>query len=203
MKLKIEKSWGLELLLHFETYLGTALFLFITVILTLQVICRYIFGYSFAWIEEVSIICFVLMVYCGVSGAVLTRQNIKIDAILNVVPFAVKKILLILSAVIHAGFTGWLTYYLFSIITNMLKTKNVYSVTRLPKVYIYYAIAFLLVLSVIRAFIEVYRLSKEDVEKLGKAKPAFDLAAIWQSGLEARTKYRQEHPELAKENKKK
>lgn len=138
MKLKIEKSWGLELLLHFETYLGTALFLFITVILTVQVICRYIFGYSFAWIEEVSIICFVLMVYCGVSGAVLTRQNIKIDAILNVVPFAVKKVLLILSAAIHAGFTGWLTYYLFSIISNMLKTKNVYSVTRLPKVYIYY-----------------------------------------------------------------
>lgn len=198
-----EKNWPLELLLHFETYLGTAIFLFVTSLLTVQVFFRFICGISFAWIEEVSIISFVLMVYCGVSGAVLTRQNIKIDMVLNMVPFIVKKFMLMFNAIVHAGFTGWLTYYLFKIIGNMLKTKSVYSVTRFPKVYVYYAIVFLLILSVIRAVIEVARLNKEDMQKLGKAKPAFDLNAIWQEGLEARNKYFSEHPELAKEGKKK
>lgn len=203
MKLKIEKTWGMEILLHFETYLGTALFFFITAILTVQVIGRFIFSTSFAWIEEVSIICFVLMTYCGVSGAILTRQNIKIDMVLNMVPFGVKKVLLIFNTLIHAGFTGWLTYYLFSIMSNMLKSKSVYSVTRFPKVYVYYAIAALLILSMIRGVIEVFRLSKEDMQKLGKAKPAFDLDAIWKQGVEARDKFYAEHPDLVKEKKKK
>ena len=196
-KMKIEKNWGLELLLHFETYLGTALFLFITVILTVQVVGRFIFQREFAWIQEVSVIAFVLMTYCGVSGAVLTRQNIKIDMVLNMVPFKVKRIMLILSTAIHAGFTAWLTFFLFRIIGNMLQTNGVYSVTRLPKVYIYIAMTCLLVLSVIRGIIEISRLVKEEEKTLGKARPAFDLEAIWAEGDAEREVYLQDHPEAA------
>lgn len=36
------------MLMHFETYIGLAAFIFITVILTVQVVGRYIFGQSWA-----------------------------------------------------------------------------------------------------------------------------------------------------------
>ena len=195
-KFRIEENWGLEMLLHFETYIGTALFLFITVILTVQVVGRFIFGHSWAWIEEVSVIAFLLMTYCGVSGAVLTRQNIRIDAVLNIVPFKAKKVMLILSTFLHAAFTAWLTYFLFRIIGNMMMTKGVYSVTRLPKVYIYIAMALLLCLSVIRGIIEITRLFKEEEKVLGKAKPAVDLEEIWAQGDAERVEYAKDHPEI-------
>jgi TRAP-type C4-dicarboxylate transport system permease small subunit len=194
-KMRIEKNWGLEMLLHFETYIGTALFLFITVILTVNVVGRFIFRHEYAWIQEVSVIAFVLMTYCGVSGAVLTRQNIKIDMVLNMVPFKVKRVMLILSTFIHAGFTAWLTFFVYRIIGNMLQTKGVYSVTRLPKVYVYIAMAFLLTLSVIRGLIEISRLAKEEEKTLGRAKPAFDLEEIWAEGDAARAEYVKTHPE--------
>lgn len=187
--LKTEKTWGKELLMHFETYIGLVAFVYITIVLTIQVIGRYIFGISWAWIEETAIIGYVILIYCGVSGAVTTRKNMRIDMLLSIAPFKIKKVMMILSAIIHAGFTGFLTYYLYQIILNMMKMKQVYSVTRLPKVYVYGTIAFFLTLSLVRAVQEVIKLAKEQPSELGKSKPAFDLDAIWEEGLAERQAY--------------
>lgn len=198
-----EKNWPRELLNHFETYIGTGIFLFLTVILTVQVIGRYLLGFSFAWIEEVAVISLVIMIYCGVSGAVMSRQFLKIDMLLTMVPFQVKRALLIISTIIQAAFTGWLTYYFIRIISTMIKLNSVYSITRIPKVYVYVVIAFFLILSILRAMQEIVRLTREQEHELGKAVPVFDLEAIWQEGVKARDSYLKEHPETAKEGKKK
>jgi len=198
-----EKNWFKEVLNHFETYIGTGIFLFLTAILTVQVISRYVLGISFAWIEEVSIILLVMMVYCGVSGAVLSRQFLKIDMVLTMVPFRVKRVMLIVSTIIHAAFTGWLTYYFSRIISTMVKFNSVYSITRVPKLYVYVIVAFFLTLSILRAVQEVIKLSRENEQQLGRAIPAFDLEVIWQEGVQARDAYFKEHPEAAKEGKKK
>lgn len=198
-----EKNWPRELLNHFETYIGTGIFLFLTVILTVQVIGRYLLGFSFAWIEEVAVISLVIMIYCGVSGAVMSRQFLKIDMLLTMVPFQVKRVLLIISTIIQAAFTGWLTYYFIRIISTMVKLNSVYSITRIPKVYVYVVVAFFLILSILRAMQEIVRLTREQEHELGKAVPVFDLEVIWQEGVKARDHYLKEHPEAAKEGKKK
>lgn len=187
--LKTEKTWGKELLMHFETYIGLAAFLYITVVLTVQIIGRYLFKVSWAWVEETSVIGYVILIYCGVSGAVTTRQNMRIDMVLTFVPFMAKKVLMILDTIIHAVFTAWLTYYLYQIILNMLKLNQVYSVTRMPRVYVYIFMAIMLILSVLRAIQEIIKLAKEQEHELGKAKPAFDLDAIWEEGKAAREAY--------------
>lgn len=195
MKLRTEENWGKELIMHFETYIGLISFLYITVVLTVQIIGRYIFGVSWAFIEETSVIGYVVLIYCGVSGAVITRQNMRIDLVLTLVKFKAKKVLMIVDTVIHAAYTSWLTYYLVSIIQNMLKTKQVYSITRMPKVYVYAFMAVMLILSVIRAVQEIIRLTKEEEKDLGKAIPAFDLDSIWEEGVKEREAYLAEHPE--------
>ncbi len=187
--LRTEKTWGKEMLMHFETYIGLAAFLYITVVLTIQIAGRYMFGTSWAWIEETSVIGYVILIYCGVSGAVTTRQNMRIDMVLTFVPFMAKKVMMILDTIIHAVFTAWLAYYLYQIILNMLKLKQVYSVTRIPRVYVYIFMAIMLLLSVLRAVQEVIKLTREEKHALGKAKPAFDLDAIWEEGKAARDAY--------------
>lgn len=187
--LRTEKTWGKELLMHFETYIGLFAFLYITVVLTVQIIGRYLFKVSWAWIEETSVIGYVILIYCGVSGAVTTRQNMRIDMVLTFVPFMTKKVMMILDTIIHAAFTAWLTYYLYQIILNMLMLNQVYSVTRMPRVYVYIFMAIMLILSVLRAIQEVIKLAKEKEHELGKAKPAFDLDAIWEEGKAAREAY--------------
>ena len=187
--MRTEKNWSKEILMHFETYIGLAAFLFITVILTVQVVGRYIFGQSWAWIEETSIIGFVIMIYCGVSGAVTTRQNMRIDMVLTVVPFMTKKILMILDTIIHAAFSGWLAYYMYQIILNMLQLNQVYSITRIPRVTVYIFIGLMLVLSIIRSVQEIFKLAGEQKEELGKTKPSFDLDSTWEEGKAAREAY--------------
>lgn len=187
--LKTEKTWGKELLMHFETYIGLAAFLYITVVLTVQIVGRYLFKVSWAWVEETSVIGYVILIYCGVSGAVTTRQNMRIDMVLTFVPFIAKKVMMILDTIIHAVFTAWLTYYLYQIILNMLKLNQVYSVTRMPRVYVYIFMAIMLILSVLRAIQEIIKLAKEQEHELGKAKPTFDLDAIWEEGKAAREAY--------------
>ena len=187
--MRTEKNWPKEILMHFETYIGLAAFLFITVILTVQVVGRYIFGQSWAWIEETSIIGFVIMIYCGVSGAVTTRQNMRIDRVLTVVPFMTKKILMILDTIIHAAFSGWLAYYMYQIILNMLQLNQVYSITRIPRVTVYIFIGLMLVLSIIRSVQGIFKLAGEQKEELGKTKPSFDLDSIWEEGKAAREAY--------------
>ena len=150
---------------------------------------RYIFGQSWAWIEETSVIAFVIMIYCGVSGAVTTRQNMRIDMVLTVVPFMAKKVLMILDTIINAVFVGWLSYYLYEIIQNMLQLNQVYSVTRIPRVSIYIFLTLMLILSIIRSVQEVIKLAGEKEKELGKSKPAFDLDAIWEEGKAARDAY--------------
>ena len=187
--MRTEKNWGTEMLMHFETYIGLIAFLYITVVLTVQIIGRYVFQVTWAWIEETSVIGYVILIYCGVSGAVTTRQNMRIDMVLTFAPFMAKKVLMILDTAIHAVFSVWLTYYLSQIIFNMMKLKQVYSITRMPKVYVYIFIAIMLLLSVMRAVQEIVKLSQEKEENLGKAKPTFDLDAIWAEGEAERAAY--------------
>ena len=177
------------MLMHFETYIGLITFLYITVILTIQVVGRYIFGHSWAWIEETSVIGFVIMIYCGVSGAVTSRQNMRIDMVLTIVPFMAKKVLMILDTIIHAAFSAWLAYYMYQIILNMLQLNQVYSITRLPRVSVYIFIGIMLVLSIIRSVQEIIKLAGEQKEELGKSKPSFDLDSIWEEGKAAREAY--------------
>lgn len=187
--MRTEKNWAKEMLMHFETYIGLITFLYITLILTIQVVGRYIFGHSWAWIEETSVIGFVIMIYCGVSGAVTSRQNMRIDMVLTIVPFMAKKVLMILDTIIHAAFSAWLAYYMYQIILNMLQLNQVYSITRLPRVSVYIFIGIMLVLSIIRSVQEIIKLAGEQKEELGKSKPSFDLDSIWEEGKAAREAY--------------
>ena len=146
---KENKDWK-KFLVNIDQYISAILFIVIMVLLFLQVVSRYVFHHSFTWTEELSILLFVWMTYTGVSSAVTYRKNLRIDALLNVVPFKVKKALLIISDVIFIVFNLYLIFPLLELIKSIGTSKT--PILGIPKAITYWLIPFILIVSSIKLF---------------------------------------------------
>jgi TRAP-type C4-dicarboxylate transport system permease small subunit len=156
-----------------ELYMSTILFISLTILLFSNVVSRYVFSRSFAWIEEVATIAFVWMIWFAMSAAVTKRKHLRIDFILEIVPFNVKRIMLIISNIIFAGFNVYLLYVVMTIINRLALSRT--TLLRLPQQMVYSIIPIGLVLSIIRIGQDTVRLLHEDKSNLGVSKPAMDL----------------------------
>lgn len=174
---------------NIELYLGTICFIIITIMLTLQVISRYILRSSFTWMEEFATIMFVWMIYFGVSAAVTKRKHLRIDFILDMVPFKVKKAMLIISNIVFAVFNVYISTIMVDIINLMGNSKT--TMLHWPQWLVYAIIPVSLILSVVRLVQDSIRLYKEDESNLGISKPSMDLdacEAIYREKLAAKKK---------------
>ncbi len=99
---------------NIELYLATLCFIVLTVMLTLQVFSRFILHHSWTWMEEFATIMFVWMIYLAISAAVTYRKHLRIDFLLDMMPFKVKKVMLIISNVIFALFNVYISVIMFN-----------------------------------------------------------------------------------------
>ena len=75
----------------FEMIFAGCLLVLLTVLLTVQIINRYILGTSFVWLEEIARISFVWMIYFSAAGAARDDRHIRVEIIdLFVGPTAIK-----------------------------------------------------------------------------------------------------------------
>ena len=116
------------------------------------------------------------MTYTGVSSAVTYRKNLRIDALLNVVPFKVKKALLIISDVIFIVFNLYLIFPLLELIKSIGTSKT--PILGIPKAITYCLIPFILIVSSIKLLADINKLIHEDEKRLGASKPTIDLEAM-------------------------
>ena len=172
---KENKDWK-KFLVNIDQYISAILFIVIMVLLFLQVVSRYVFHHSFTWTEELSILLFVWMTYTGVSSAVTYRKNLRIDALLNVVPFKVKKALLIISDVIFIVFNLYLIFPLLELIKSIGTSKT--PILGIPKAITYWLIPFILIVSSIKLLADIKKLIHEDEKRLGASKPTLDMEAM-------------------------
>ena len=196
-----EKITLKKILNEFEIYIGTVVFLALTVLLTIQVVSRYVFKHSFTWTEEAAVVMFVWLIYLGVAAAVTKRKHLKIDALITVLPFKGKKALLILDNVICFGFCIGIVPPFTSIIRNQIEKNAVTSLLRWPKAVIYSIIPICMVLTCIRLVQDTIRLCKESEKELGQSKPTIDIEALEQQAAALKAKKEQEQKEQVKEAK--
>ena len=142
---------------NIELYLATLCFIVLTVMLTLQVFSRFILHHSWTWMEEFATIMFVWMIYLAISAAVTYRKHLRIDFLLDMMPFKVKKVMLIISNVIFALFNVYISVIMF----NVIKLLGASKTTMLK----------------IRLIQDTIKLAKESEENLGTSKPSMDLDA--------------------------
>ena len=101
----------------------------------------------------------------------------RIDALLEAVPFKVKKAMLIISDVIFMAFNVWISYiYVDKLIPTM--GRGVTSLLRIPKKFLYAIIPVMLMVTCIRLVQNIIRLSKESPKELGASKPVIDIDAL-------------------------
>ena len=172
---KKEFDWK-KFIVNIDQYVSAVLFIVIMVLLFLQVVTRYVFRHSFTWTEELSVLLFVWMTYMGVSSAVTYRKNLRIDALLDVVPFRVKKLLLIISDVIFILFNLYLIVPFLELIGSIGGSRT--PILGIPKAITYWLIPAILVISSAKLVYDIYRLWHEDEKRLGVSRPTIDLDSL-------------------------
>ncbi|MEG1524557.1 MAG: TRAP transporter small permease [Clostridia bacterium] len=159
---------------NFEEYAGTILFMFLTVLCTVQVISRYVFNSSIVWTEELANIVYIWLAYLGMAAATLKRKHIRIDAILSVVPFKVKRVMLIVSNVVVFGFCAYINIPLIKVIQTMMKTHTKSVILGISKPFTYAIIPICMVLICIRLVQDTIALLKENEKTLGASEATID-----------------------------
>lgn len=180
----------ITILNEFENYVGAALLLAMLIMLTLQVVSRYVFKHSFTWTEELSTIMFVWLVYLGCSAAVLKGQHLRIDLLLNAFKGKTKKALLILTDLITMVFCGVMIPYLLNVIGNLAARHSTTMLLKIPQNVVYSIIPFALVMTIIRFVQEIIIVIKTpEHEQIGiVGKTIFDeLDGKTQPGQEDKT----------------
>ncbi|MCD8150951.1 MAG: TRAP transporter small permease [Clostridiales bacterium] len=181
-----EKPEWKKFFINLDQYISAAIFIVIMALLFLQVVSRYLFHHSFTWTEELSVLLFVWMTYMGVSSAVTYRKNLRIDALLDVVPFRVKKALLIISDLIFIAFNIYLIFPFLRLIESIGTSRT--AILGIPKAITYWLIPFILVITSIKLLIDIHKLVHEDEKRLGTSRPSIDLEAMEREYMERKTK---------------
>ncbi len=171
---KKEFDWK-KFITNIDQYISAVIFIIIMCLLFLQVVSRYLFRHSFTWTEELSILLFVWMTYMGVSSAVTYRKNLRIDALLDIVPFQIKKMLLILGDIIFIIFNIYLIFPFLQLIRGLGNSKT--PILGIPKAVTYWLIPFILVVTCVKLVVDIGKLLREDEKNLGASKPSIDLEA--------------------------
>ncbi len=161
---------------NIDKYLGALLFIFIMLLLSVQVISRYVFKHSITWTEELGIIMFLWMTYLGISSAVTYRKHLRIDALLNVVPFKTKKIMLIISDIIFIGFNTYIVFPFLNIIEGLGNSSS--PILDFPKRLSYGFIPLMLTISSMKLIYDIYRLVNEQEKNIGASVPAINFEEL-------------------------
>ena len=115
--------------------------LFITVIVALislfvNVILRYGFNYSLAWSEELVREVIIYTTFIGCSAAIRKRSVIKVDALVQLVPFF-KIPLNYVSHLATLAFSGMMIYYGWLMAAMQVRTHQQTIIMKIPLVYLY------------------------------------------------------------------
>jgi TRAP-type C4-dicarboxylate transport system permease small subunit len=111
-----------------------ALFMTIMVsVLTVQVFARYVLSYGFSWAEQLTRILFVWITLAGVSLAAKRNMHLKVEAITNLVPERIAKIISIAADVFTIVFSLYIAGLISKIVLMQLSFGQVFpSMTWLP-----------------------------------------------------------------------
>lgn len=142
---KIKKFY--HVLMKVEECIFCVILLAMACVVTLQVFFRYVLGDPLTWTEELSRFLFVWLIAFAAGYCVSTREHIRVELVVDMLPKKVQKVLDILMTVLPLGVFVYMipTCVQFMIQQNRLKSTAL----RLPYSYVYGAVVVASVLLVI------------------------------------------------------
>jgi TRAP-type C4-dicarboxylate transport system permease small subunit len=126
---------------NLEKVLGMIAISAIVIVLTIQVVSRYVFKYSLSFAEEAATMLFVMFTYLGASLAVKRRQHLRITLLVNMLSVKGQKIEGIVVNVLFFIAISVVTYGMTTVIGSLKKYKMATPIMQIPK-YLIYAVVF-------------------------------------------------------------
>lgn len=114
-----------------EEGIGAVLLAVMVVMLFVQVIMRYVFKTSAAWISEYALYMFMYFVFLACSGAFLRNDHIQIIALLDKLPGKLKDAANLFLYVVNLMFVSVIAYHTLLRVLDQMKMKTV-SITQFP-----------------------------------------------------------------------
>src|SRR5690625_940880 len=138
------------------------IFILLTIMLTLQVILRYVFSSSISWIGELSTILFIIMTYLGISAASLKGQNLKVDFLIERISnIKLKKWAIFYTDIVTIAFCVFMVFPLINIVNNFHSSGSRTLLLQIPNSIIYSILIFCLILTTVRLIQNSIRIFKD------------------------------------------
>ena len=146
---------------NIESYICRTLLAVFVTILFAQIISRQLFGYSFAWSEELSVYLFVWFVFFGASYAAKLAAHNRVTFQYKLMPAKLARTLEVLSDIIWVGFNCFFVYLSYDFIFNKMNLFWKSQTLGIPMKYIYMVLPLAFALMTIRVIqVNYYKLVK-------------------------------------------
>lgn len=135
---------------YLEVSIGVAMMSFMTVIIFIQVIARYLLRNSLSWSEELARYLFIWIIYLGISYGCKLMKHIKIDACMALFPRKFRPYVELVGILIFLAFALYVAVTGFDLTMKQIPLGRRSPAMGLPMQYVYAAPAVGMALSSIR-----------------------------------------------------
>ena len=152
--------------LHFldenlEKCLCVALITFMSVVIVVQVFCRYCLGNSLSWSEEVARYAYIWLIYIGISYGVKMDKHICVDAVYALMPKKMQPVYALFGILGFLVFALFAVYYGAQVISSIAATGQISTGAHIPMQYVYAAPAVGMTLTAIRLIQQIVKTVKQ------------------------------------------
>ena len=117
---------------HLERWLCLMFYVMVVMVLSLEVIQRFVLQFSTIWGEEIARYCFIYLAWIGAAFAVKDRAHLRIDVIVNGLPNRVKAAFFVVADLFALGLAGFAFYLSLHPLQTSLKFDSVTAGLRVP-----------------------------------------------------------------------
>jgi len=138
-------------------WLSSIFLIAMALIMTMNVILRYIFGFSFNWGDEILRYLCVFMAFFGTAAGFNSGVHIGIYVFVeNVIPEKARKYFRLFADLVTVAFLCFLTYYGIIMYQRIVQTKQVSPALHVPMQFIYAVIPVMAILSIIQMLLQIF-----------------------------------------------
>jgi TRAP-type C4-dicarboxylate transport system permease small subunit len=135
---------------YFEEVVLVSLLCLMMVIMGIQVMARYAFGYSLSWSEEITRYCFIWSGFLSASFCIKNGSSVKVEQFVTAFPEKATHIFRLFSYSIEILFFLYLIPYAYSYVMSAVSSNQVSPACGIPMYYIQFATLFSFCMCVVR-----------------------------------------------------
>ena len=144
-----------DAVLNISTVIGLAI---ISILMTLQIIMRYVFNNPLQWTDEISRMSMVWMTFLGSVIAFREKEHICVDLITNLFPRRLNRIVTLMTELICIGFLSMLTFVGIQYVHMNINTVSLVTGISKGRTYMVIPVASVwMILYLVRNMVERYK----------------------------------------------